>query len=61
MQISPALVREYQRLYERYNVPEHQERLAEIIATVKARGFRPSQLEDAAETAEAAKKKGTWT
>jgi hypothetical protein len=56
MQISPALVREYQRLYERYNVPEHQERLAEIIATVKARGFRPSQLEDAAEPAEAAKK-----
>ena len=56
MQISPALVREYQRLYERYNVPEHQERLAEIIATVKARGFRPSQLEDAAETAQAAKK-----
>jgi len=56
MQISPALVREYQRLYERYNMPEHQERLVEIIATVKARGFRPSQLEDAAETAQAAKK-----
>ena len=56
MQISPALVREYQRLYERYNVPEYQERLAEIIATVKARGFRPSQLEDKAETPEASKK-----
>jgi hypothetical protein len=56
MQISPALVREYQRLYERYNVPEYQERLAEIIATVKARGFRPRQLEDAAETVEVAKK-----
>ena len=56
MQISPALVREYQRLYEQYNVPEHQERLTEIIATVKARGFRPSQLEDTAETTEAAKK-----
>jgi len=56
MQISPALVREYQRLYEQYNVPEHQERLTEVIATVKARGFRPSQLEDAAETTEAAKK-----
>lgn len=56
MQISPALVREYQRLYERYNVPEYQERLAEIIATVKARGLRPSQLEDAPETPEAPKR-----
>ena len=56
MQISPALVREYQRLYQRYNVPEHQERLAEIIATVKARGFRPSQLEDKSETPEAPKR-----
>jgi hypothetical protein len=45
MQISPALVREYQRLYERYDVPEHRERIDEIIAMVKARGFQPSQLE----------------
>ncbi len=44
MQISPALVREYQRLYERYDVPEHRERIDEIIAMVKARGFQPSQL-----------------
>lgn len=45
MQISPGLVRQYQALYERYNTPEYQERIEEIIATVKARGFRPSQLE----------------
>jgi hypothetical protein len=47
MQISPALVREYQGLYERYNTPDYRERLDEIIATVKARGFQPSQLEPA--------------
>ena len=45
MQISPALVRQYQELYEQYNTPEYQERINEIIATVKARGFRPSQLD----------------
>ena len=45
MQISPALVRMYQRLYERYDMPEHRERIDEIIAMVKARGFQPSQLE----------------
>ena len=55
MQISPALVREYQRLYEHYNVPAYQERLDEILATVKARGFQPSQLEDPA-TPSASKK-----
>lgn len=44
MQISPALVRQYQDLYERYNTPEYHERIKQIIATVKARGFRPSQL-----------------
>lgn len=47
MQISPTLVRQYQELYERYGVSEYQERIDEIIATVKARGFRPSQLEAA--------------
>jgi hypothetical protein len=31
-QISPLLVREYQALYDRYNVPPHRERLAEIVA-----------------------------
>jgi len=31
-QISPPLVREYQALYDRYNVPQHRERLAEIMA-----------------------------
>ena len=46
MQISPSLVRAYQALYERYDTPEYQERIDEIIATVKTRGFRPSQLED---------------
>jgi transposase len=46
MQISPSLVRAYQTLYERYDIPEYQERIDGIIATVKARGFRPSQLKD---------------
>ena len=45
MQISAGLVGQYQDLYERYNLPEYQERIEEMIATVKARGFRPSQLE----------------
>jgi hypothetical protein len=49
MQISPALVRTYQELYQRYDTPEYRDRINEIIATVKARGFRPSQLEAAAE------------
>jgi hypothetical protein len=45
MQISVGLVRQYQELYEHYHIPEYQERIEEMIATVKARGFRPSQLE----------------
>lgn len=67
MQISPALVRQYQQLYRRHDTPEYQARIEQIIATVKARGFRPSQLEphetsthastDAAP--QAASKKGT--
>jgi predicted ArsR family transcriptional regulator len=44
MQISPSLVRAYQGLYAQYNTPEYQERLNEIVALVKARGFRPEQL-----------------
>jgi len=55
MQISPALVRQYQELYQRYNLPEYQERIDEIIATVKARGFRPSQLEEHPEPPQAQK------
>jgi len=55
MQVSPALVRQYQALYERYNTPQYQERINEIIATVKARGFRPSQLEDDPASAEVEK------
>ena len=58
MQISPSLVHAYQELYERYNTLEYQERIEEIIATVKARGFRPSQLENENEPAEG-KKGGT--
>jgi len=58
MQISPALVRQYQKLYEQYNVPEYQERINEIIATVKARGFRPSQLNSEFDPLEAGKKGG---
>ncbi len=45
MQISPALVQHYQQLYQRYDVPEYQRRIEQMINTVKARGFRPSQLE----------------
>ena len=45
MQISPGLVRQYQALYEQYNTPEYQERIDEIIRMVKARGFRPRQLD----------------
>jgi len=45
MQISPTLVRAYQELYDEYNIPEYQERLKEIIAIVKARGFHPDHLE----------------
>jgi hypothetical protein len=50
MQISVGLVRQYQELYERYNLPNYQERIEEMIATVKARGFRPSQLEAQAQS-----------
>lgn len=56
MQISPALVRQYQELYERYNTPEYRERIGEIIAAVKARGFHPSQLESEPEPHEAEKR-----
>jgi hypothetical protein len=55
MQISPALVRQYQELYERYNTLEYRERINEIIAMVKARGFRPSQLNDEPEPSQAEK------
>jgi hypothetical protein len=55
MQISPSLVQAYQALYEQYNTPDYQERLDEIVATIKARGFRPSQLENESQPAEAEK------
>ena len=57
MQISPSLVRAYQELYQQYDVPEYRERIDEIIATVKTRGFQPGQLEDEP-PASAAKKGG---
>jgi len=57
MQISPSLVQAYQELYQQYDIPEYQERIDEIIATVKTRGFRPSQLDDEP-PASAAKKGG---
>jgi hypothetical protein len=57
MQISSTLVRQYQELYQRYDKPEYQERIDEIIATVRARGFRPSQL-DAESEAPAGEKGG---
>ena len=50
MQISPSLVQAYQKLYEQYNISEYQERIEEIITTVKMRGFRPSQLEHETES-----------
>jgi hypothetical protein len=56
MQISPSLVRAYQELYERYHVPEYRERIDEIIATVKAHGFRPSQLEGEPQVSTAGKR-----
>ena len=59
MQISPALVRQYQQLYQQYNTLEYQDRISEIIATVKASGFRPSQLDDEAEPSETGKKGAT--
>ncbi len=55
MQISPALVRAYQELYEQYNTAEYRERIEELIATVKRRGFRPSQLEEGTAAIEAEK------
>lgn len=55
MQISPTLVRAYQELYKRYNIPEYRPRIAELIAAVKARHFRPSQLEDPGKPARAKK------
>jgi hypothetical protein len=55
MQISPTLVRAYQELYERYDIPEYRPRIDELIAAVKARHFRPSQLEDTSEPTRAKK------
>ena len=46
MQISPSLVRAYQDLYDQYNTAEHQERLKEIVAIVKTRGFHPDHLDE---------------
>jgi len=56
MQISASLVRQYQELYRRYDTSEYRERIDEIIAMIKARGFRPSQLEEESEPAEAEKR-----
>jgi hypothetical protein len=55
MQISPTLVRAYQELYEQYDIAEYRPRIDELITAVKARHFRPSQLEDTAEPAGAKK------
>ena len=56
MQISPALVRQYQALYARYNTPAYQQRIGEIIRLVKARSFRASQLAEAENTSKTEKK-----
>jgi hypothetical protein len=55
MQVSPSLVRTYQALYERYNRPEYEERIEEIMATVKSGGMHASQLEEETELGEAEK------
>jgi hypothetical protein len=55
MQISPSLVQVYRDLYEQYNTPKYRERIDGIIATVKRRGFRPSQLEQESEPNEVKK------
>lgn len=55
MQISPTLVTAYQELYERYDVPKYRSRIDELITAVRARHFRPSQLEDTPEPEEAKK------
>jgi len=55
MQISPALVRQYQELYRRYSSSGYQERIKEIIAMVKGHGFRPGQLDSVSDPAEAEK------
>jgi len=55
MQISSSLVRAYQEVYEQYDTPEYQERIEEIIATVKRRGFRPNQLANPSELGRAEK------
>ena len=48
MQISPTLVRVYQKLYQRFDQPPYQERIDEIIDQVKRQRFRPRQLEQIA-------------
>jgi predicted ArsR family transcriptional regulator len=48
MQISPSLVQAYQELYAQYNTTEYQERLQEIVALVKTRGFHPAHLDELA-------------
>ncbi len=58
MQISPALVQQYQELYERFNVPEYQEQISEVIALVKARRLCPHQLESAPEPPESQAQRG---
>lgn len=58
MQISAALVQQYQELYQRYDTPEYRERINEIITLIKSRGFRPGQLEAASAPAADAKKGG---
>jgi hypothetical protein len=55
MQISPALVRTYQDLYEHYNTQEYRRRIDEIIAMVKAQGLRPSPLETEGQPADTEK------
>lgn len=49
MQISPSLVQVYQQLYRQFDTPEYQERLDELVAFVKAPGFRLSQLVEESE------------
>jgi hypothetical protein len=45
MQMSPALVRAYQELYEHFEKTTYRERIDELIAQVKNGSFRPDPLE----------------
>ena len=56
LQISASLVRQYQELYRRYDTSEYRERIGDIVAMIKGRGFCPSRLGEESEPAGAEKR-----